>query len=285
MLLRQQCDLTNVMRGLTAPFIFLYPYFFGFHEGYAVVTTLILWAVLNDINHVLHLHIHRSFSDNKYFNFLLDICMGITTGMTASNWRIQHKYGHHKHHTRTEKDEWDLGKDWETKKYSILGALSYSMRTIWPIFYRPLVESFNKGIIKNINKPINYRYAFLEQLALILFVVAMFIFQPEITLYYLMPWYFFVYFVTRYVDYLNHVNCGSNIFDSSNNSLNHWYNKLGCNFGYHTAHHHKPGAHWSTLPEIHNKISGDIPPSRLKKYSWSGFLMPYHFYLSLKGRM
>jgi len=34
---------------------------------------------------------------------------------------------------------------------------------------------------------------------------------------------------------------------------------LSGNLGYHTAHHYKPGVHWSKLPELHAKIADRIP--------------------------
>lgn len=290
MLLRYKCDRVNLVRGLTAPFIFLSPYVFGFYPGYEILTTLLLWSLLSDINHVLHLHVHCPFTTSKSLNRLLDIFMGFTSGMTASVWRIQHVYGHHKHYAttnknRSKKSKWEPGAEWETKRYTILGALSYSAWTIVPVFYHALVESIKKGVFQNMKHPVDYRYAFFEQVLIIFSIAMLYLVAPTITLFYLLPWYFLVQFVSRYTDYLNHVGCGHGFYNASNNTLNHWYNKLGNNFGYHSAHHFNPSAHWSTLPDIHNKIREKIPAERIKTYSWSGYLMPYHFYLSKQGRM
>ena len=40
---------------------------------------------------------------------------------------------------------------------------------------------------------------------------------------------------------------------------NKWYNIFTGNLGYHTAHHVKPGLHWSMLPEFHKSIEDKIP--------------------------
>lgn len=281
MLLKYKEDRINVFRGLVAPFIFFYPYLFGFLEIGPILTSLALWVLLNDINHLLHLHVHLPFTRSRVVNLVLDISMGFVTGMTASNWRIQHKYGHHS----AKKGEYCKAKNWEMERYSIRGALWYSFRTIFPIFYKPVVEAFKKGMIDDQRAPINYRHAFFEQFALIVVVTLLLIWQPKITLCYLLPWYVFVFFITRYTDYLNHFGCSEDKFRNANNSLNRVYNLLGNNFGYHTAHHLYPIAHWTMLPDIHEKIRDKIPDEQKKSYSWSGFLLPHHCMLSLGKAM
>jgi fatty acid desaturase len=90
------------------------------------------------------------------------------------------------------------------------------------------------------------------------------------------------------VDYLNHYGCderSDNPFEHANNSLAWWFNYTTHNFGYHTAHHMRPGAHWTELPAIHQTIADRIPKRCLKPFSWSFLLLPYHFYLSRSERM
>jgi fatty acid desaturase len=213
--------------------------------------------------------------------------MGIVTGMVASNWLIQHKYGHHRLGQAPEGfvNKWDFAKPGELDEFSVPKSIWYSIRTSFPIFFFPLVESFKKGILQNVKSPINYRYAFIEQSALIGFVVVVAILNPIVTFGYLMPWYCLVYFITRYTDYLNHYGRSDRKFDSSNNSLHKSYNAGQRNFGYHSAHHHRPSAHWSELPHIHEQIIDKLRPDQLKPYSWSGFQIPYHFYLSVRGKI
>ncbi len=270
-----------VIRALTAPFIFISPFVFGLYPGYEILTVIIIWMFLNDINHVLHLHIHRPFTKSSSLNLILDVFMGIVTGMTAYNWRIQHKYRHHVPHIK----DYGEGHDWEIKKFTILGALVYSARTVFPIIYMPLIESFKKGILKNEKEPLNYRIAFFEQFTPFIVFTLFFIWNQDLALYYVLPWYFLVHFVSRYIDYLNHFDTADGRYSHSNNSLHKVYNKLGNNFGYHTAHHIDPSAHWTKLPEIHKEIEGNIEPKYLKSYTWSGFAIFWHFLLSLKSKM
>ena len=94
--------------------------------------------------------------------------------------------------------------------------------------------------------------------------------------------------LSRYVDYLNHYGCDErspNPCERANNCLNPLFNWSSNNFGYHTAHHRKPNAHWTELPEIHAQIADEIPPRLLKPFSWSCLLLPYHCMVALRGRM
>jgi fatty acid desaturase len=284
MLIAHPADRWNVVRGLSAPVILFSPFWHGFPDGYGAAVAFAIFSVIGSTNYTLHLHVHRPFSTRTWLNVLLDLSMGLTTGMTASNWRIQHRYGHHRGIDQPYRPD----REWEMARYSALGALSYTTRSIWPTFWHPVVESFRKGVLDNVTVPISYRWAFIEQSLLIGVVLALFAWQPILVLTFLIPWYATIYFISRYVDYLNHYGCdekSANPYEHSNNSLSRMFNQICHNFGYHTAHHLRPTAHWTELPAIHERIAHRIPPHLLKTFSWSCLLLPYHFARSRLGKM
>ena len=277
-------DRLNVVRAASAPVVLFSPFWSGLPEGYAWLAALVIFAAIGKTNYILHLHIHRPFSTKTWLNLMLDLSMGLTTGMTASNWRIQHRYGHHRGIDQPYRPD----RAWETARYSALGALSFSIRSIWPTFWRPVAEAFRKGVLKDVKSPINYRWAFVEQSLLILFALSLLAWKPGLVLTFLLPWYALIAFISRYVDYLNHYGCDEhspNPYERANNSLSPVFNRVCNNFGYHTAHHLKPAAHWTELPEIHAKIVDRVPARLLKPFSWSCLLLPYHCVLSWRGRM
>lgn len=94
----------------------------------------------------------------------------------------------------------------------------------------------------------------------------------------LLVWYrpvpaFFVFFlpmvigmlITSWATYGHHAGLSTdNDFEASHNNVNYWFNLFTGNLGYHTAHHHKQGVHWSKLPELHEQIKQHIPDRLIK---------------------
>lgn len=276
-------DILLFWRGLLAPLVLYAPFFSSYLREHILLYSVALLFLIGNTNYILHLHIHRPFSDIRAVNILLDLATGVSTGMSASNWRIQHLQGHHTGRDR-EYRGWARER---LKRYTVFNAVLYGVASIWPTFWPPVVVAFKK-MREGVTSPIDYRWAFAEQCLVIALFVALLISRPELAVFYILPWWALNFFMTRYVDFLNHFGCdeeSGNRLLCANNSLSYTYNKMTNNFGYHTAHHCRPGAHWTELPAIHAAIADRIPRERLKNYSWSCALMVMHFYLSARGRM
>ena len=83
---------------------------------------LFLWII--DLNYLLHLHVHRPLTASRTLNRLLDMALGSMTAMTSANWRIQHVFGHH---LGKDEDYSFRSLDWTLQRYSLRGALAYSL--------------------------------------------------------------------------------------------------------------------------------------------------------------
>ena len=284
MLISHRADILNVVRALIAPIIFFMPFFVGLPDGYEFLSVILIYALIGKTNYILHLHIHHPFSRNRTLNRLLELCMGSVTGMTASNWRIQHLYGHHRGVDHLFRG--DLA--WELEAYTPVRVISYCARSMWPTFLGPYMEAYRKGVLRKETKPINYRWAFAEQSLIVLLVAALMAWQPSLVIFYAIPLYLLTYLISRYVDYLNHYGCDEKseiIYEHANNCLSRSFNRSTHNFGYHTAHHLRPGAHWTELPEIHRRIADKIPDRCNKSFNWEILCLPYHLYLARLGKM
>ena len=65
--------------------------------------------------------------------------------------------------------------------------------------------------------------------------------------------------------YWQHVKApGQSVYEASNTTTHRGLNTLIFNNGYHTAHHEKPGLHWSLLPERTCEIQHLIPDRCLR---------------------
>jgi fatty acid desaturase len=65
-----------------------------------------------------------------------------------------------------------------------------------------------------------------------------------------------------FINYIQHVHCDPrSALNHSRNFVGGLANFLVFNSGYHTAHHQKAGAHWSTLPALHGQIASGIDPA------------------------
>jgi fatty acid desaturase len=75
------------------------------------------------------------------------------------------------------------------------------------------------------------------------------------------------------INYIQHIHCDPySKYNQSRNFTGDLANWFVFNSGYHTAHHEKAGAHWSTLPQIHAKIADKIHPE-LNQPSIFGYIL------------
>lgn len=267
-------DLPLILRAFAAPFLFYSPFLVSALGADPGLLALCVFLAPTNTNYILHLHAHRPLTRSAALNLLLDLCLGFSTGMTASNWRIQHVLGHHagaEEAFRTQRVRLDA-------EYTPRRALSYSVASLWPTFYGPLRDAFRRAR-RGERAPIDYRWAFAEQALLILFVAALLRVDARLTLFYALPSFALIFIGTRYVDYLNHYGCDphdESPFARSNSTLHDGFNRSHCNFGLHAAHHFRPDAHWSELPRIHAAVAAQIPPRQLKRFSWDYVSAPGH---------
>ena len=74
---------------------------------------------------------------------------------------------------------------------------------------------------------------------------------------------------TIWATYEHHAGCptGDHLVGSRNRD-NRIYNLLTGNLGLHTAHHKRPGVHWSLLPQVHDEIRDQIPKELILTTFW-----------------
>jgi fatty acid desaturase len=204
-----------------------------------------------------HHHQHVSTFRVAFLNRLLEIMYGLQTGVTSHTWVLHHSVGHHLNYLDQEKDE----SRWMRKDRTVMNQIEYSLLTSLTAYPR----AWKVG-----KRHPNFRRVFLWMglltATLMLGLVAfrplggflIFMLAPAVSL-----------FGTAWATYAHHTNRSTESpFSASTNVLQPLYNLLTGNLGYHTAHHYRPGVHWSKLREVHAKIASQIPDDAYIAAGW-----------------
>lgn len=223
---------------------------------YALVDSpvwLAAWVVLGLVprggvcaynHHHQHLPVFRS----ALLNRALEIMYGLQTGVTSHGWVLHHSLGHHVNYLDQRRDEsrWrrDDGSQMHEVEYALVVAGTAYPR-MWQVTRRlPRYTRVFVGMAA-------LTLAIVATLVVLRPVPALFVFVVPMTL---------MVFHTAWATYSHHAGKKtSSHFVASNNILHRGYNVLTGNLGYHTAHHYKPGIHWSQLPALHDAIAHQIP--------------------------
>ncbi len=203
-----------------------------------------------------HHHQHTFTFRSKPLNRLLELAYALHTGVTTNLWVLHHVLGHHHNYLDQTKDE----SRWKRENGETMGELEYTLNVAATAYYRGYqVGKTHPRVQKD----------FLIYSALTFALVALAVwYRPLQGLFIFVLPMICGLLLTSWATYGHH--CGldtQNEFEASHNNLHPLYNLLTGNLGYHTAHHHKQGVHWSKLPELHEQIKDKIPAS-LCKYSF-----------------
>ena len=195
-----------------------------------------------------HHHQHVMTFRWAWLNRLLELSYALHTGMGTHVWLLHHVLGHHQHFLDQSRDE----SRWKRADGHQMGMFRYMLEVAFTAYPR----AFRVGqahprhqrtfvIFAGLTFCLVGALVWAKPLAA-LFVVVL----PMIT----------SLLYTAWVTYDHHAGLDTDDqFHASYNIMNRWYNRLTGNLGYHTAHHHRQGVHWSRLPELHARIAERIP--------------------------
>jgi len=195
-----------------------------------------------------HHHQHLFTFRNTWLNHILEFIYALHTGVTTNLWRLHHVLGHHLNFLDQKKDE----SRWQRKDGSKMGVVEYTINVA--------ITAYPRGYVVGKRHPKQLK-PFLIYTPIIFAIVAGLVwFNPLAGLMlFVLPMITSLLF-TAYVTYDHHSGLDTqNEFEASRNNLNPLYNFFTGNLGYHTAHHHRQGVHWSKLPQLHATIADKIP--------------------------
>lgn len=226
--------------------------------GIAVLPLAILGMFIAPINH--H-HQHLNSFRAGWLNRIYELVLAVQCGVGPFNWVLHHNLGHHLNYLNQHPAENPDESRWTRSDGTQMGRLEYS---IW------LLTNHQIDIVRvGRRHPRYFRYFLLMKLPLWGLLGAGLWFRPlETTLLFLLPA-FLTLFHTVWATYDHHAGCETgDHLEASRNCENRIYNTLTGNLGLHTAHHKRPGLHWSLLPEVHAQIRDQIPEDQIRKTFW-----------------
>lgn len=197
-----------------------------------------------------HHHQHLATFRQKILNRLLEIVYALQTGITTNAWVLHHNLGHHLNYLDQSKDE----SGWKRADGKTMGELEYT----WTIALTGYLRAFRVG-----RRHPKYEPSFWGMGVFVVILVAGLLYLNWLNalILFVVPM-AMGYIATCWHTYAHHAGLDTdNQYEASHNVLDKLYNVMTGNLGYHTAHHMKPGLHWSQLPKYHASIADKIPQS------------------------
>ncbi|MDF2697854.1 MAG: Beta-carotene hydroxylase [Labilithrix sp.] len=232
------------------------------------------WLNAVIVHNVMHAPLWRS----RRLNALTQLVLSLTYGFPVSEYVPGHNLSHHRY-TQTTRDVMRT-----TKVRYRLNALNL---LLFFLHIGPRVTATNATFTRHMRRA-KPRWFF--QLALeIAFawgakLVLLAIDWRRALCLVLVPALYAVWGITT-VNYLQHDGCdASHPYNHSRNFVGRAFNWLTFNNGFHGAHHHTPGLHWSLLPAAHERLfAGRIDP-RLEQRSLAIYLFRAFVFPGIRRR-
>ena len=196
-----------------------------------------------------HHHQHCTFFvRSPLANRLIELIMGLQTGIVGEAWVLHHTLGHHINYLDQSKDE----SAWKDSRGQMMSRLVYAWKVT--LLAYPLALKVGKRYPKS-------RQKLLQNLLMTALVLALLLWAnwANALVIFILPM-LILLFLTIDVTYDHHAGLDTeNPYEATYNVTDRWYNLFTCNLGYHTAHHLQCGRHWSELPQLHEEIKDRIP--------------------------
>jgi fatty acid desaturase len=208
-----------------------------------------------------HHHQHSMTFRSPALNRLLELAFTFQTGMSTNLWVLHHVLGHHRNFLDQKLDE----SRWRRGNGQQMGMLEYTVTVAATSYYR----AFQVG-----KRFRGHQRTFLlwTGIALALLGVLVYLKPLQGLLVFALPMVSSLLF-TSWVTYDHHAGLATEQeLGASYNILNPLFNTLTGNLGFHTAHHHRQGVHWSKLPALHAEIEAQIPAHCYRSTTFELFL-------------
>jgi fatty acid desaturase len=217
-----------------------------------------------------HNHQHHPTFIPRYLNRAFGVLISLAMGVPATAIIPMHNYNHHVHNNH---DEDFVRAAIVRFRWNLLNLILFPVVAL--ASYAPVKSRELAGWRKN--HTALYRQLWLERLVLYPLLVSLLVIDPMATVcFVLLPQLFGQWGIVA-INHIQHDGCDpDSTHNHSRNFVGRWLNWWVFNNGYHTAHHLRPGLHWSRLREFHAEIREQIDPELERR---SLFLAVVEFYV------
>lgn len=239
-------------------------------EAFHLSSYIALLGFSVSVSTMAHNHNHVGIWKTSVLNKATDYWLTIFYGFPVFGWIPTHNQNHHKYNNKAE----DVTR---TYRYS-------EKNTLWNLVtYPSFSAAFQMLSIRDYlgkvrrKNPKRFRYCVSQFLVLASYLLLVFWNDPiKALVYVVIPQQVSMFSVMAF-NYIQHVGADEESeYNHSRNVVGPVMNFFLFNNGFHTAHHHTPGLHWSELPKAHAEIADEIDPS-LNEYSLTWLILRIYF--------
>jgi fatty acid desaturase len=266
-LLRYQADWRSLFFLLILTFCFAVEWT-GFYRSWLVwLLTCFLTIVACNVKHN---HMHCRTFHSATLNRLLNYWLGFSTGTTTTEILTEHNERHHGHIN----DEIDYVRatlvDFRSQ---FLNVLLFFPRAFIRL---KLTKPSDLKRWRRTNRRLFWQ-SLSEKVALYSgVIVLLFLDWKSTVIFILLPWINGQWWLFTFGLFQHQDMDGASPYNNSRNVTSFWFNWFYINIGFHSAHHLRPGVHWSLLPDLHlSKIAPHLDPKLDEKsmvsFYWNWF--------------
>ena len=260
-LLRHRADLRSIAFILLAIACYAVQWLEVFNHPLLVLAGMLLAFIACIVNHN-HQH-HRTFVPG-WMNSCFGVLVSLAAGVPGTVVVAMHNHNHHQHNN----DQHDH------VRASIVGfRWRWLNLLLFPFIAVAHFAGEKRAVMRQWKQdsPRLYRQLMLERLTLYPLLIVLLVAKPQATLLYLGLPFLFGQWAILAINHVQHVGCiAGSRFNHSRNFVGRFANWWFLNNGFHTAHHQRPGLHWSKLPDYHDSIVQNISPElNCRSLLWS----------------
>ena len=251
-------------RPVTLTFVMLALHFVAFFTAPTWVAALlapVFGGLSMFISPINHHHQHFNTFHSSVLNRIYEVALSLQTGISPYAWVLHHNLGHRRNYLSQPPHDQPDESRWTRADGSTMGRVEYTINLV----LSHQVDIYRVGQ----RHPRFWRLYLLMKLPVWAILLTLLYVNPmNAFLVFLLPG-FIALAHTSWVTYEHHAgHHPTSHYDASVNRIDPVYNFLTCNLGYHTAHHLRPGVHWSLLPKVHAEIEHEIPEEMIIRSFW-----------------